>query len=493
LILLILAETESVQHFTSDYYGTTTVHPLALAALVVAAVCMLALPRKWALLPLIVLACFVPQSQRIVVLTLDFTFIRLMVMAGMLRVLIYQEYEGFQLKLFDKLMLWWAGCEIILGTLTGSASIVYFAGEVLQRLGLYFICRMLIRNFADVWRLTAAFAVIAVPVAVAFVYEHFTARNIFAIFGGVPAITDLRQGRLRCQGAFSHPILAGCFWAAWLPLMAVLWMDRSRRFFAMIGVVASLVIIVMCASSTPVFAVAMSGLGMCLISVRRHMRKLCWAAVGMLCALHMVMKAPVWHLIARVSAVSGSTGWHRYSLIDKFINRWQEWILRGSGRGTAHWGTGLFDVTNYYVIEGLRGGLFLLVLFIVVLNVGFRSVGRLVRSVEHERNKVLLFTAWALGVCLSQHCANFIAVTYFGQINVVWCMQLAMIGSLVPLKEPARRRARRAIRSESGTPAEPFEAPLPGPRPAPQRIPQPVGSDAPVYSALPVTTWVETR
>ena len=43
-----------------------------------------------------------------------------------------------------------------------------------------------------------------------------------AAMGGVPEITVVREGRLRCQGAFAHPILAGCFWAEQLPLIAAL-------------------------------------------------------------------------------------------------------------------------------------------------------------------------------------------------------------------------------------------------------------------------------
>src|SRR5262245_23555839 len=129
------------QHFQSDYYDQTTVHPLALAALIVAAILTLALPRKWALLPLIVLACFVPQSQRVVIATLDFTFIRVMVGIGLLRCFAYSEFRGFKLKLFDKLMIWWAAAELVLATLSSGKGIpnafVYYTGEIGTRIGLY--------------------------------------------------------------------------------------------------------------------------------------------------------------------------------------------------------------------------------------------------------------------------------------------------------------------------------------------------------------------
>jgi hypothetical protein len=474
-------------HFQSDYYGETTVHPLALVALVVAMALTLLLPRKWALLPALCLVCFVPSSQRLVLLTLDFTFVRLLAFAGLARCVMRNEYAGFKFNKLDKFMIIWGVAEMVLATLSSNRGPVYFAGEIVTRLGLYFFARMVIRSYADVHRITVAMAFFAIPVAVAFVYEHFTAHNIFSVFGGVPAKTDLRQGRLRCQGAFAHPILAGCFWASMTPLMVALWRDPRKRAFALVGLAMSSVIVLMCASSTPVFAMLIAVVGMLMIRVRRRMRLIAWGTLVLLVCLHMVMNKPVWHLLARVSVVGGSTGWHRYALIDGFVNHWREWIVRGSGRGAAHWGRGLFDVTNYYIIQGLRGGIVLLVLFIIVLASGFKMVGRTWRKVDRDRLKRV--TAWAVGVVLFQHCMNFIAVTYFGQINVVWCMHLAMIGSLFGVAVAVKARSQATVEPEPLPQALPAPAPEPGPRPEPepevplQWPPPPRPRNAPVPTA----------
>lgn len=48
-------------------------------------------------------------------------------------------------------------------------------------------------------------------VAVFFPIASRTCQNMFASFGGVPPLTDVRDGRLRCRGAFAPAILAGCF------------------------------------------------------------------------------------------------------------------------------------------------------------------------------------------------------------------------------------------------------------------------------------------
>ena len=52
---------------------------------------------------------------------------------------------------------------------------------------------------------------------------------------------------------------------------------------------------------------------------------------------------------------------------------------------------------------------------------------------------------WALGVCLASHCAAFISVSYFDQIQVFWFWLLAVIAG-VPvwahqeLRNPNRHR-----------------------------------------------------
>ena len=61
--------------------------------------------------------------------------------------------------------------------------------------------------------------------------------------------------------------------------------------------------------------------------------------------IHFIREKPVWHLILRLSVITGGTGYHRYQLIDAFINNFSEWALAGTD-GTAHWGWGLQDTTN---------------------------------------------------------------------------------------------------------------------------------------------------
>jgi len=160
---------------------------------------------------------------------------------------------------------------------------------------------------------------------------------------------------------------------------------------------------------------------------RKYMRETRWGILLLAIALHVVMEAPVWHLISRVSAVGGSTGHFRYMLINSAIERFGEWAVFGA-KSTANWFFGAQDLCNQYVIEGVQGGVLTLGLFVTVIAIAFREVGMIWRQCNSDRYHLIL--AWMLGVSLLVHCVDFIGVSYFGQIWIMWYLLLAIIGSL---------------------------------------------------------------
>jgi hypothetical protein len=469
-------------HFQTDYFGQTTVHPLGLVVMLALGAATVFLPRRWALLPMLALMCFVPMSQRVIVGGMDFTFLRLIILFGWARVLLMREYRHFAWRWMDTAMVAWALATLALGPRTSggdTAAFIKYLGHTYNALGGYFLCRCLVRGWDEVALIARTFIVLSVPVAAAFLLEFRTGRNLFSVFGGVPEITNVRDGRLRCQGAFSHPILAGCFWASVLPLMAAqAW--RGWRFGALVGFVAGVAIVGLCASSTPVFTLVAGTVGAVVALFHERTRKwlVRFAVVGLV-FLHFAREAPVWHLLTRVTVVGGSSGHHRYRLIDAAIEHANEWWMAGSTAGTDHWGRGLFDVTNYYLAQCLRGGLPLLVLFALLLWAGFSSAAKARRRVRADFGKVIL--AAALGISLFQHAASFIGVTYFGQIVLLWYLLLAMIGSVearsvrdARAAEQARRIAERADEElgemEWPYPEEPERAPVPTRVPIPDEV-----------------------
>jgi hypothetical protein len=430
----------------SDFGGSTEIHPVGVVALALLSALALLAPRRWAALPVILLLCFIPAGQRLVVATVDFTFIRLLLTALWLRLYIRRELRPIVWNHLDRSMIAWAVICVVTGTLMGWTPAIFInrVGTAVDAMMVYFLFRMLIRSHHDLASMAAQFLFSSFAVAVFFFIESRTSLNPFSMFGGVPERTDMRDGRLRCQGAFAHAILAGCFWGCLIPLYAIRGFLGKGWVLTAAGTAAALFIIVLCASSTPVMALGFGLVGAAAFWIRGSLRWLRWLVLLWLGVLHFfLMKQPVWHLLARIDVVGGSTGWHRFHLMDKFFLYFPEWWQVGTP-GTGHWGPGLHDVTNQYVAEGVSGGIFRLAAFVAVILFAFVGVSRSMRLPDAGRAYRLC--TWALGTALFMHCMNFIAVSYFEQIVVEWNLLLAVVGSLtlIPGADPTRQLANMA-------------------------------------------------
>lgn len=414
----------------TEWTNQTQLHPLALAMTMVNGLALVLLPRRYSIWPILIMLCFVAPAQRLVVAGLDFNLIRLMVLFGAFRVLVRREFLGINVLPIDAVILAFILVRAAVYTLQWSqtSSLIYQLGQGFDGLGMYALFRCLLRSWDDVLRTTIGFIVLSVPVLISFAIEHQTGRNMFSVFGGVPEFTKIREGRMRCQGAFAHPIIAGCFWASMLPLVTSLWWRGGVvRAWCALGTGTMLGIVVLTASSTPITAVAFGIFGWIMVLARRYMGWVLLSTTALLVMLHMVMKAPVWHLISRIQITAGNTGHHRFMLIDSTIRRFDEWALLGT-RTTAHWFWGGQDVTNQYVLEAVTGGGITLALFVLMLVLAFRMVGVCWRSASGSRAGML--AAWSIGVTLFVHCTNFIGVSYFGQATPLWYMHLAIVASM---------------------------------------------------------------
>ncbi len=444
-ISLILAQ-ETQEWVRGGWANQTVVHPGGLALLVVLGVSLLFLPRKYAVIPIFIMMCLAAR-QRITLLSLDWDFIRLMIVFGWARVLIRRETSGYRFHKLDLATTLWTVAATV-GYVIQQASVsalILRLGASIDTLGAYFLFRILVRSWDDIRSLVRGMAIVALPIAVVFLIEKTTGRNMFSVFGGVPDITRVREGRLRCQGAFAHPILAGSFWASIIPLYVALWWSAKDRVLCVLSVGAAMLIIFACSSSTPVAAVMIAMLGWSVYFVRSYTSYIRWGIVGLLVVIQIAMQKPVYHLISRVDLVGGSTGWHRFHLIDQFVHRWDEWLLFGT-KSTAHWGWGLYDVTNQYVLEAVRGGALALIFFIAMIVIAFRAVSVALRNVV--RSESLTAMSWGIGVSMLTHSMIFLSVSYFGQIVVLLQLAFALTASAA-LASTAKAPSPRVVAARS--------------------------------------------
>jgi hypothetical protein len=156
------------------------------------------------------------------------------------------------------------------------------------------------------------------------------------------------------------------------------------------------------------------------------MRTLRIGLVITLGSLQLVMKAPVWFLIARVDLTGGSSSYHRAELIDQFLRHFAQWWLIGTDQNGT-WGLDMFDVQDQYVSVGLSGGLLGLVFFLLTISRSFSAIGRARLRIHGDRSRE--WKAWLLGCSMFASIVAFFGVNYFDQGRVIYFALLAMIAA----------------------------------------------------------------
>jgi hypothetical protein len=396
------------------------------------------LPRHLAVLPFIMTACYITLGQVITIGSLSFTMFRIIIFFGFVRVIFRKEVFSIRFQTMDKILIAYvmtSATAYLLLRNGSSDAFINQLGFIYNSIFLYIVLRSLINDWDDIHTILKMLALVMVPLAFAMILEKVTGRNLFSIFGGVPEFTAVREGKLRCQGAFSHPILAGTLGATSLPFMTAIWLrGAGEKWIGGLGMIAATIIAVTSASSGPAVTYLVVIIGMAMWRLRDHMRAVRWCILLSLLSLNMVMKAPVWALIGKLSEVIGGTGWHRVMLIDAAISHLDEWWLLGTDH-TRHWmPTGVpwsmdqTDITNQFIAVGIDGGLFSLILFVALIVICFKNIGIKLKEAHSESS--IKFTLWCMGVVLLGHLASFTSVRYFDQIIVVWYLLLALIATI---------------------------------------------------------------
>jgi len=422
----------------------TVLNPAILILVLIAGILICVWPRRKALAVFLAAAILIPMDQILLIGPAHFPMLRLLVLFGIVRIVRERKSSNWQLLsgginkidiALILLTLFTALNGVLLFQETGAA--VYQLGNIYSDLGVYFLLRFLIRDEQDIVRAIQTLAGIAALVAVIMIYERVSGHNPYALLGGANAAAYAnlmaRDNKFRAIGCFSHPILAGTFGAVLVPLFVGLWWkSRKYRTIAVIGIVSSTVMTVACNSSTPVLGYAAGVLALCLWPVRRWMRAVRWGILITLISLHLVMKAPVWHLIARIDISGGSSSWHRFMLVDQCIRHFGDWWLVGV-KDTSAWGWDMWDTANQYVGTCDNSGLIPFLLLLAILVYGFKYLGRARQAAATEKEKKKALFIWALGAALFANVIAFFGISYFDQTIVGWYGLLALISAAVAL------------------------------------------------------------
>ena len=399
---------------------------LLLSAIVFAA------PRRIAILGLFASVCYITQGQGVNVGGFHFFAQRIVLLAGFFRILKRGELKKLKLNKIDWALLAYA---IFTAVVEGIRLGVWQeqVGVAYNVLLSYFVFRCLITSWEDVLELLPKLAILIVPLALCMIYESLTGTNVFSAMMGGQGEAWMRDERYRCIGAFRGPHTAGIFGATLIPLFVCLFLRRDQRRVAVAGLIAATAITYTSNSSGPLMAYLSGLVGLAFWPLRKDMRKVRWGIVVALVGLALVMKAPIWYLLSKVSDVTGGDGWSRSYLMEQCYKHFSDWWFMGTDN-TGDWAAtqmqwGGADLCNLYVSSAAGAGLGGLILIILLLVRCFSYLGLALESARDSlpQSERLL---WCCGCILFAHVCTLFSVTYFDQLFVVWWGFLAMISSV---------------------------------------------------------------
>jgi hypothetical protein len=397
-----------------------------LVAVVVAA------PRRYALLGIAVGVLYLTQNQALQVFSFNLFPTRILALAAFARVVSRREFVFPQLGPLGTILLAMYAYGSLILLLRSGEGLAYHFGVAVDALLCFGSFVGLIREWEDLRWFLRAWVLMLLPFVLLLIFEQLTHKNLFATSG--PDLW-LRAGKLRCYGSFRHPSLLGTLGASFLPLYVGLWFSPPDRKRAMVGIILCALIVFASNSGGPLTAMILGFCGWGLWQWRERMRTVRWAVLAGVAGLALVMKAPVWFILARVSSITGGDGWHRAKLIDFTIQDMDKWWLAGMPiKETAGWFpylifNGNADITNEYVSQAITAGLGAVALCLLLLAQAYRLLGQAMQSARQHAPEVEPLL-WGLGVMLTVHAVNWLGITYFDQIRVVWFLQLATIASV---------------------------------------------------------------
>ncbi|QGG80123.1 hypothetical protein GH975_05855 [Litorivicinus lipolyticus] len=381
---------------------------------------------RWLVPTLVAFAVLVPFTEGLVVAGIDLKYIRLLSLAGLVRLIAMGRFS-LELNQVDRVYLFWvlSGFAVfMLANLNGS-SFVYRAGMAFDGLVLWALARWALN--ADWYGVAVrAFTVALVLVSISVAAELYSGSNVLGAIGQPDALW--RDGKARLYAAFDHPILMGSFFAAVLPLVLGLWVTQKiSKISALVAGALTVMIVLSTSSSGPIAAMAVGVLAFAGFKLKSWVYPGLIALVLIAGVLHfLVMEQSVWLLLGRLDLTGSSTGYHRYWLIEQTVNHFNEWFLVGT-RDISHWNVWANDVTSMYVLQAITGGLVVLVAFFWMC---WKLFVRLENTESVDPIALPPVLQWGLFCSFLTQLASFMSVAYWGQTLVLFGFWVALYSSL---------------------------------------------------------------
>ena len=394
-------------------------------------------PRRWALLAMMAGVFFLTQGHSVNVAGASIFPIRFLEAAAFARVVLRRELLWSQLNKIDGTLLLVYNYTALVWIIRSSEVTAAQFAFALDPTVCYLAFRGLLAKLEDLRWLLRAFVPLLVPFTILVALERVNGQSSFAMVGANWE-QYVRNGIARCSGPFRHASLLGSVAAAFLAMYVSLWWKKQDRAFAVLGAALCGGLVVLSNSGGPLTSALAAIAGWMLWPLRDRMRLVRRAMLGVVALLVLFMEAPIWFLPFKMSQVVGGGGYHRGQLMESAWNDLSRWWLFGIDlRETLPWmpyehgATGGVDVTNEFIVFGIKGGLAALLLLVLVLFLAFGNIGRKLESIRLVNEKASANEAllWGLGVALVVHTVSWLGIAYFDQSWVIWLLHLAAVSA----------------------------------------------------------------
>lgn len=418
--------------------GVTLIIALILSVLVIV------LRPKYAFVTYIIGLLWYPAYLAISIGTIDILLGRFVVAVLLMRCFFDDKIRcKFTWNRLDTLvtlsMVVYTGAYLITRTEPIASTLENRAGFVMDTWCAYLAARFIVTDRSKLISIIKCISIALVPLAILGVVESATGWQPYAPlwrfspwFKGGPVVSEGRFGFARAVGPFSHAILFGGGFAMFLPLIYYLRQEKGRwqnlayiiSGIALLGALSSM-------SSGPwVMAIVVI---FCLFMEkhRKSIKALFMFFVFSCIFIGIASNRPFYHVIASWANPLGGASWHRAKLIDLAIEHFGEWWKVGYGDKDPGWGPslgmGFTDVTNEYILKGVRYGILGVIALCAVLAKSFRGLISTYRKLTQPAMKSL---CWAFGSLLFSVSVAWISVSFFGQLSTLVYCSIGIIGSL---------------------------------------------------------------
>jgi hypothetical protein len=417
---------------------------ITLTVIIIASVFVLLLRPTYALAALIASLLYYPYYLAVSIGTVDILVGRMVVGVLFMRCMLDSRIrKNFVWSRLDT----WVAVSMFIYVIV---ALIYFSmpfmrrvenrgGFVMDTFLAYLVARFIITDRSRLISLVKCVSFLLIPLAILGLVECLTGWQFFERFWpycpwySEGTTLPQRWGLTRAVGPFGHPILFGGNFAMFLPLIYYLhneggpWKRRAYILsgIALVGALSSM-------SSGPwVMAIIVI---ICLaLEKRKYLVKPFMIFFVFSCIFTQITSdREFYHVIVSYANPLGGAGWHRAKLIDLAIEHFGEWWLTGYRNLDPGWGRylgmGHTDVTNEFILVGIRYGVFGMLALIIVLIMAFQMITYRYRKTTDPKCKSII---WALGSILFSVTVTWMSVSFFGQLATIFYIIFGIISSAV--------------------------------------------------------------